>query len=130
MVGDRPWLVDCNDLWSRNPDRTNGRVRDAIDQQLEERVLRRATQLCTVSDPMRDELEHRHDKPVTVLYSGFDPAEFPAPGPPGDNGLRRLLFAGTLYGKQDLTPLLHALAEGRREGWLTPERLSSASSAA
>ena len=31
VVGDRPWLVDCNDLWSRNPDRTNGRLRDAID---------------------------------------------------------------------------------------------------
>jgi glycosyltransferase involved in cell wall biosynthesis len=126
VVGDRPWLVDCNDLWSRNPDRTNGRLRDAIDDQLEERVLRRATQLITVSDPMREELERRHDKPVTVLYSGFDPDEFPAPAPAPRraDGPRRLLFAGTLYGKQDLTPLLRVLADGRRAGWLSPDRLS------
>lgn len=123
VVGERPWLVDCNDLWSRNPDRTNGRVRDAVDVAMEQCVLRCATRLTTVSEPMRTELERRHGKPVTVLYSGFDPAEFPPPGPRRPDGLRRLLFAGTLYGKQDLTPLLRTLAEGRDEGWLSPERL-------
>ena len=123
VVGERPWLVDCNDLWSRNPDRTNGRVRDAVDAQLEQRILRRATRLTTVSDPMRVELERRHAKPVTVLYSGFDAAEFPDAPPRRADGPRRLLFAGTLYGKQDLTPLLRALAAGRRDGWLSPDRL-------
>jgi glycosyltransferase involved in cell wall biosynthesis len=123
VVGGRPWLADCNDLWSRNPDRTNGRLRDAVDAAMEHRVLRRATRLTTVSEPMRAELEHRHGKPVNVLYSGFDATEFPPPGPRAAGGPRRLLFAGTLYGKQDLTPLLRTLAVGRREGWLSPERL-------
>ena len=123
VVRDRPWLVDCNDLWSLNPDRTNGPLRDALDAAMEQRVLRRATRLTTVSEPMREELEHRHRKPVTVLYSGFEAAEFPPPGPRAAGDARRLLFAGTLYGKQDLTPLLRALAQGRREGWLSPERL-------
>jgi len=124
IVGARPWLVDCNDLWSRNPDRTNGRVRDAVDVLMERRVLGPATALTTVSEPMRDELARRHGKSVTVLYSGFDAAEFPAatratePRQP-----RRLLFAGTLYGKQDLTPLLRVLADGHRDGWLSPDRL-------
>jgi glycosyltransferase involved in cell wall biosynthesis len=123
VVRGRPWLVDCNDLWSRNPDRTNGRLRDAVDAAMEHRVLRRATRLTTVSEPMRAELEHRHGKPVTVLYSGFEAAEFPAPTPRATGDQRRLLFAGTLYGKQDLTPLLRTLAQGRREGWLGPDRL-------
>lgn len=123
VVRDRPWLVDCNDLWSLNPDRTNGPLRDAVDAAMEQRVLRRATRLTTVSEPMREELEHRHRKAVTVLYSGFEAAEFPPPGPRAAGDARRLLFAGTLYGKQDLTPLLRALAQGRREGWLSPERL-------
>jgi len=123
VVRDRPWLVDCNDLWSLNPDRTNGPLRDALDAAMEQRVLRRANRLTTVSEPMREELEHRHRKPVTVLYSGFEAAEFPPPGPRAAGDARRLLFAGTLYGKQDLTPLLRALAQGRREGWLSPERL-------
>jgi glycosyltransferase involved in cell wall biosynthesis len=123
VVGARPWLADCNDLWSRNPDRTNGRLRDAVDSTMEHRVLRRATRLTTVSEPMREELEHRHGKPVTVLYSGFEAAEFPPPAPRAASGPLRLLFAGTLYGKQDLTPLLRTLAQGRREGWLSPNRL-------
>jgi glycosyltransferase involved in cell wall biosynthesis len=123
VVRGRPWLADCNDLWSRNPDRTNGRLRDAVDAAMEHRVLRRATRLTTVSEPMREELEHRHGKPVTVLYSGFEAAEFPPPTPRAEGGPRRLLFAGTLYGKQDLTPLLRTLASGRREGWLSPDRL-------
>jgi glycosyltransferase involved in cell wall biosynthesis len=72
---------------------------------------------------MRAELEHRHGKPVTVLYSGFEAGEFPPPGPRAPGEPRRLLFAGTLYGKQDLTPLLRILAQGRREGWLSPDRL-------
>ncbi len=123
VVRGRPWLADCNDLWSRNPDRTNGPLRDAVDTAMEHRVLRRATRLTTVSEPMREELEHRHGKPVTVLYSGFEAAEFPPPGPRAAGDPRRLLFAGTLYGKQDLTPLLRTLAKGRREGWLSPDRL-------
>lgn len=123
VVGGRPWLADCNDLWSRNPDRTNGPLRDVVDAAMEHRVLRRTTRLTTVSEPMRAELEHRHGKPVTVLYSGFEAAEFPPPGPRAPGEPCRLLFAGTLYGKQDLTPLLRILAQGRREGWLSPDRL-------
>jgi glycosyltransferase involved in cell wall biosynthesis len=69
---------------------------------------------------MRDELVRRHGKPVTVLYSGFDPTEFAGMTVERTDGPRRLLFAGTLYGKQDLTPLLRTLADGSRDGWLRP----------
>jgi glycosyltransferase involved in cell wall biosynthesis len=123
VVGDRPWVIDCNDLWSRNPDRTNGRLRDAVDAALEHRVLRRATRLTTVNAPMAAELQRRHGRPVTVLYSGFDAPEFDRLERPSADGPRRLLFAGTLYGKQDLMPLLRAVANGRRAGWLDPARL-------
>lgn len=123
VVRGRPWLADCNDLWARNPDRTNGPLRDAVDAAMEHRVLRRATRLTTVSEPMRAELEHRHGKPVNVLYSGFEAAEFPPPVSRAAGDPRRLLFAGTLYGKQDLTPLLRTLARGQDEGWLSPDRL-------
>jgi glycosyltransferase involved in cell wall biosynthesis len=123
VVGDRPWVVDCNDLWSHNPDRTNGRLRDAIDRTMEARVLHRANRLTTVSEPMAAELARRHGIPVTVLYSGFDAHEYPEPEVHRRGQRHRLLFAGTLYGKQDLTPLLEALAAGRRDGWLDPARL-------
>jgi hypothetical protein len=123
VVRGRPWLADCNDLWSRNPDRTNGPLRDAVDVAMENRVLRRATRLTTVSEPMRVELEHRHAKPVDVLYSGFEAGEFPPAAPRTAGDPCRLLFAGTLYGKQDLTPLFRVLGRGREAGWLSPDRL-------
>src|SRR5205807_10168331 len=62
----RPWVADCNDLWSLNPHRTNGRLRDAIDVRLERTALAAATRLTTVNDELREELGRRHRQPVTT----------------------------------------------------------------
>jgi glycosyltransferase involved in cell wall biosynthesis len=61
---------------------------------------------------------------VTVLRSGFDPSEFADPEPGRSDGRVELLFAGTLYPDQDLGGLLRAMAVGRREGWLAPDKLA------
>lgn len=78
--GRRPWIADCNDFWARNPHRTNGPIRDAVDTTLERVTLSGTTRLTTVNDEIRDELHRRHGKPATTLRSGFDPADFPTPG--------------------------------------------------
>jgi glycosyl transferase family 4 len=116
--GRRPWLADCNDFWARNPHRTNGPVRDAVDTALERVTLAGTTRLTAVNDEIRDELHRRHGKPATTLRSGFDPADFPPPR--RDRGDRpvELLFAGTLYPDHDLGGLLGALARGRAAGLL------------
>jgi glycosyl transferase family 4 len=118
--GRRPWLADCNDFWARNPHRTNGPLRDAVDTTLERVTLAGATGLTAVNDEIRDELHRRHGKPATTLRSGFDPADFPAPSADRDGRPVELLFAGTLYPDHDLSGLFGALARGRRAGLLRP----------
>jgi hypothetical protein len=116
--GRRPWLADCNDFWARNPHRTNGSIRDAVDTTLERLTLAGTSQLTAVNDEIRDELHRRHGKPAATLRSGFDPADFPRPRPRRDRRPVELLFAGTLYPDHDLTALFGALARGREAGRL------------
>jgi len=118
--GRRPWLADCNDFWARNPHRTNGPVRDAVDTSLERVTLAGVTRLTAVNDEIRDELHRRHRKPATTLRSGFDPADFPPPRPDRNGRPVELLSAGTLYPDHDLSGLLGALARGREAGLLRP----------
>jgi glycosyltransferase involved in cell wall biosynthesis len=119
----RPWVADFNDMWSLDPGRSNGALHDAIDVMLEDTTIRGAALLTTPVDAYAEELNRRHCKPVTVLRSGFDPSEFPNPGPARRDGRVELLFVGTLYHDQDLGGLLRALAQGQRGGWLTPGQL-------
>lgn len=118
--GRRPWLADCNDFWARNPHRTNGPLRDAVDTSLERVTLAGATRLTAVNDEIRDELHRRHGKPAATLRSGFDPADFPPGRADHHGGPVELLFAGTLYPDHDLSGLLGALARGRQAGLLRP----------
>ena len=123
--GRRPWLADCNDFWSRNPDRTNGRCATRSTSSLERVTLAGATRLTAVNDEIRDELHRRHRKPVATLRSGFDPADFPPPRPDRNGRPVELLSAGTLYPDHDLSGLLGALARGRRGGAPAPGRRSA-----
>jgi glycosyltransferase involved in cell wall biosynthesis len=124
VLGGRPWVADINDFWALNPHRTNRRMRDAIDVFLERRTLGAATQLTTVNDVMRDELHRRTGKPVTTVYSGFDPNEFDAVRHERAAGAPvRLLYAGTLYPSQNLEPLFRVLAALRRERGLSSEEI-------
>ena len=126
-VGKRPWLADINDLWSLNPHRTNGHLRDTIDVFLEGRTLAAATRLTTVNDAMGEELRSRTGKQVTTIYSGFDPSEFvEVPRGRAPDEAVSLLYAGALYPSQNLDPLFRALVRLRREGPLSPAGLEVA----
>lgn len=121
VVRGRRWLIDINDLWALNPQRSSGRLREAVNVFLEQRTLDAATQLTTVNDAMRDELRQRTGKPVTTLLSGFDPDEFASVQPERSGPPRvRLLYAGALYPTQNLEPLLEVLAVQRARLGLSP----------
>lgn len=120
---DRPWVADFNDIWALDPGRKSGALHDAVDVILEDITIRGAAHLTTTTDSYGEELRRRHGKPVTVLRSGFDPADFPTPAPPIADGRVELLFVGTLYHDQNIDGLLRALAAGHREGWLSPDKL-------
>jgi glycosyltransferase involved in cell wall biosynthesis len=120
----RPWIADFNDIWALDPGRANGALHDAVDVILEDTTIRGASHLTTTADSYREELDRRHGKPVTVLRSGFDPADFPPVAPATARERVELLFAGTLYPDQDVGRLLSALAAGHRDGWLSPDKLT------
>lgn len=116
VVAGRPWLADINDFWALNPHRSNGRLRDAIDVFLERHTLGAATELTTVNDAMVQELRRRTGRPVTTIYSGFDPVDFVGiPRRDGGPAPVKLLYAGALYPSQNLEPLFAALRHLRRE---------------
>jgi len=120
--GHRPWVADVNDLWWKNPFRRTGEVRGRVDHALEHFALSACSSLTTVNETIRRELEQRLGRPARVVWSGFDPAEFPPRARPA-GAPARLLFTGTLYPSVDLSPLLDALDRGRADGSLAPERL-------
>jgi hypothetical protein len=120
----RPWVADFNDVWALDPGRESGVLHDVVDVVLEDITMRGAAHLTTTTESYREELGRRHGKPVTVLRSGFDPADFPGPAQTSADGHIELVFAGTLYPDQNVGGLLSALAAGHREGWLSPDRLT------
>lgn len=109
----RAWAADFRDLWTENH-LYSGLFPFTIGERIEERAcLREADLLVTVTDGLAERLAARADKPVTVIYNGYDPDSSAALGPahafPAD-GRCRLVYTGTLYRRgQDPTPLLAAL---------------------
>lgn len=83
-----PWVAEFRDLWSDNHSYALPMWRRCIDRAWERRLLKRASALVTISDPLASQLEY-HGKPVCVARNGFDPDDL--------IGLERMLWpAGKL----------------------------------
>ncbi len=105
-----PWVADFRDPWSMNHDYRYG-LRRRIDAWYEKRILRQATLITTVSEPMAAMIESMHRKPARCVMNGFDPAKLvyrPA-------GVERfvLRYTGRLYRTGHRVPL-KLLLEGIR----------------
>ena len=112
-----PWVAEFRDLWARNPFRTGTRFRRLPDELLERVILRRASALVTVSEPLAEQLRSDHPRtPVHTIASGVDPNLIA----PRDVELDQhfcALYAGRLYlGHRDLArfavPLRAAIDRG------------------
>jgi len=121
--GERPLIADLNDLWSSNPQRPVGKVRNRIDELMETWALKDADRLTTVNELIAEEWQRRLDRQVASIHSGFDPGDFPPLSPSRRNGPVRLVYSGTVYFTFDLTPLYEAIRSGLVEGWLRNDSL-------
>jgi glycosyltransferase involved in cell wall biosynthesis len=123
-----PWVADLRDLWSANHTTfvSNWRKR-TLDVWHERRVLRSASALVTVSEPLAKHLRECYpDKQVEVIMNGFDPEDYKELAQQGRNGLPteadpsasrsplasdspilRLLYTGEI--NRDMRPLLGAM---------------------
>ncbi len=107
------WLADFRDLWTDNHIYRGLFPFTLRERRLEAACLRDADQLTTATDGLADKLRAKTSKPVTVIYNGADPDTFAALPPERifpDDGLRRLVYTGTLYPHgQDTTTLWQAM---------------------
>lgn len=106
-----PWVAEFRDLWVDNPYYPFPAWRRLVDRWMERLVVRTATSLVTVSEPLAEQLRARFGKPVSVVLNGFDPADFPSLSPSSPpKKTFDIVYTGMLYaGRRDPTPLFEAL---------------------
>jgi len=120
-----PWIADFRDGWTQNPGfRHRSGIRGRIERWLERSVVRSATRIVTVSDPIRsDFLFHHPDidpQRIRVILNGFDPMDFqadgvrtafaPAPGP------LRVVYTGGFLDQRSPRFFFEALAKCEAAG--------------
>ncbi len=113
-----PWVADFRDLWADNQYYSEPGWRKRIDALLEQRILRSAAGLVTVSPIWAEQLRRRHGKDVTVVYNGYAEEDFPPLAPRADpGGSLTIRYMGSIYrGFRDPSVLFSAIA-------LLPEEL-------
>ena len=107
-----PWVAELRDLWTDNHDYEFPRWRQRLEASLEKKTLSSAAGLVTVSTPWADLLRRKYVKPTTVIYNGFDPADYPPISEIGTSPADELhlIYTGTFYPAfQNPTPLFAAL---------------------
>jgi glycosyltransferase involved in cell wall biosynthesis len=68
-----PWVAEYRDLWLRTEDLNTNNNLNQLHIILERFIIRNASLLVTVSNPLADYLREKHPFKVKTIYSGFDP---------------------------------------------------------
>ncbi|MEW5942680.1 MAG: glycosyltransferase [Pseudomonadota bacterium] len=113
-----PWVAEFRDLWSDNHAYAHPAWRRAIERHWEERLLRTAAALVTVSPPLARTLE-RFGKPVWEVRNGFDPDDLRDLPPPlvTDTDTLQIAYTGNVYpGHHDVDLFCEGLARLRAMG--------------
>lgn len=92
-----PWIADYRDLWSGNPYMPWGPVKKRLEAALERFVIRQASHITTISDPLARHLRALHHRDVSVIENAFDAAEWDAIRDEEPESFD-LVYTGTLYG--------------------------------
>lgn len=103
-----PWIAEFRDLWSRNHFDRRSRYFSCFEEMYERKILRNASALVTVSQPLKDELIYLHKKPVYLIYNGFDEEDFQKEVPLSQSFT--ITYTGIIYGgRRDPSPLFQAI---------------------
>ncbi|MBN2075687.1 MAG: glycosyltransferase [Dehalococcoidales bacterium] len=117
-----PWVADFRDLWSLNHNTKKIEPFHFIEKTWEKRTMSNSSILVTVSEPLGQKLEKLHAKKTSIITNGFDEDDY-------KDGVQVLpkftiTYTGRVYpGKQDPTPLFHAIAELRDKNILNENDL-------
>lgn len=110
-----PLVVEYRDRYFEDPYHDFSRLqllRKQVDRRLENWWMKPVRGIITVSDPWSEDYRTRFGLPVTVVYNGFDPDDFPVRdersfAPPE---ILRIVYTGVLYSdRRDPSPLFAAI---------------------
>lgn len=106
----KPWLADFRDPWVNifyNKHFPRTARTEKKDQSLEDKVLKTANRVLTVSPGLAAEFSDRA-KQVEILYNGYDPKDLPAPSSDPDQKFS-LAYTGNFKPNQNVEALWKAL---------------------
>jgi glycosyltransferase involved in cell wall biosynthesis len=114
-----PWVAEFRDLWTYNAYDIRITAIENLDSFLEKFVIKQASSLVTVTEPLADILSRFHGKKVEVIYNGFDESDYPAMVRMDDKF--SIAYTGTITpNKQDYRPLFSAVQTLKEQGLITP----------
>lgn len=114
-----PWVAEFRDPWTDNPGHVRRGVLGALERQLEDRTMRNAVHMVTVTPTLVTQLGARFNRPVSLVTNGFDPEDYPTDVLPTREFT--MTFTGMVYpDAHDIRPLCQALAQLRASGELIP----------
>lgn len=118
------WAAEFRDPWTDNPGKpahVRSRWSDAAERVLEDRCVRSADHLISVSAGIARAIESKVRRATPrgagkalLVRNGIDTLAPPAPpAPPGPIEVLRIVHVGTFYQRRDPRPFLEALAKAR-----------------
>ncbi|HET7389108.1 MAG TPA: glycosyltransferase [Nocardioidaceae bacterium] len=109
-----PWVADYRDLLSTGFYFPFGRFRRSIDRRVEYSLVKGASAITAVSQPMADHLARFHGARVHLVMNGYEPTEFGVPpaseSSPAAVSQLSLVYCGEVYaGRRDPSQLFKAM---------------------
>lgn len=92
-----PWIADYRDPWTQNPYNSRTFVREAIEKRMEKKVIKPASEVVTVSDPIANILSNLHNRKVKTILNGYNENQHP------EGELRNtftIMYPGQFYKKR------------------------------
>lgn len=114
-----PWVADFRDLWSENPNSNKVQPFQFFEKILEKKVINGSKVLIATSRPCAMQLEALHVKKAETIHNGFDGEDYSESISLTEKFT--ITYTGTIYRKQDPTPLFKSIKELARVGIISPE---------
>jgi glycosyltransferase involved in cell wall biosynthesis len=111
---DVPLVLEFRDRWSEDPYSPPFFWRRWRTRWVEDRLVRQASAITTVSEPWAAAYGARHAKPTLVVYNGYDAelcGEGPFDGAADQEGLEIVYTGGIYPGYRDPSPLFAAMKQ-------------------
>jgi glycosyltransferase involved in cell wall biosynthesis len=105
---DTPWVADFRDLPAEHKAKISRFSLSLLLNKFCKNYCRSAGAVVTVSEPLREELTDWHNKPVHLVYNGFNPDDFPK-GTNTRKDLFTIAYCGTIHTGRDPAVLIDAL---------------------